>query len=516
MVVSGSCMVVWAKQKMERDDLPIPEEFLCPITHELMIDPVLTLDGQTYEREAISNWFQRRTTSVSSPITGAILSSNLLIPNYALRNAINKFNTHLPFLTEALNEINEIRRKLNDKENEIREHIKHGLAIVSVINTSDLVNKFQSTMQSLAQVSPFSEETNSNSQKETKAVMGGERGCDEESEDQGKERLKSDNCEAKQMDQFFKQVCFTTPQEYESYDASLINSLILHQQTDLEKQFQSLQEELKHCEMRQGEVVEEIKFYEKESLRIENLISDLKRRVQTHEQEIEALRSRQTTHQTKLDELCLKYCEMAHALMGQSEEASKSALESLKISPPTEKPKSPILQDYLKVVVLMNEVESAIHSHLQRIEEFGIVGLKEQFRNVMLKLDELSSTRTQLKGLKQSLDEQYVLCSDQLKQLTDVREDLSDSIQWARRQTIGLYQVNLLTIPVILLLFKQYCRLELISGKDIDALAKEKITPSRMKRWNCSMSEVSKAGFDLQALKEAGYNPRDNRPSRIG
>ena len=37
----------------------IPPEFLCPITKQVMHDPVIVFgSGQTYEREAIENWFQ--------------------------------------------------------------------------------------------------------------------------------------------------------------------------------------------------------------------------------------------------------------------------------------------------------------------------------------------------------------------------------------------------------------------------------------------------------------------------
>lgn len=33
------------------------DEFLCPITFELMIDPVIASDGHTYERSAIEKWY---------------------------------------------------------------------------------------------------------------------------------------------------------------------------------------------------------------------------------------------------------------------------------------------------------------------------------------------------------------------------------------------------------------------------------------------------------------------------
>ena len=63
-------------------------ELLCPITHEVMVDPVITADGHTYERAAIQRVFQNtaRGEDPRSPVTGLLLSSRLLIPNIALRS----------------------------------------------------------------------------------------------------------------------------------------------------------------------------------------------------------------------------------------------------------------------------------------------------------------------------------------------------------------------------------------------------------------------------------------------
>ena len=44
-----------------------PAWLLCPITQEAMIDPVITVDGFTYEREAIAQWLEKNGTS---PLTG--------------------------------------------------------------------------------------------------------------------------------------------------------------------------------------------------------------------------------------------------------------------------------------------------------------------------------------------------------------------------------------------------------------------------------------------------------------
>ena len=35
----------------------VVSSFLCPITQEVMTDPVLTSDGHTYERDAIEHWY---------------------------------------------------------------------------------------------------------------------------------------------------------------------------------------------------------------------------------------------------------------------------------------------------------------------------------------------------------------------------------------------------------------------------------------------------------------------------
>ena len=53
-------------------------EYTCPITAEIMTDPVSTLDGFTYERTAITEWLR---TNDISPSTGAKLESKRLVPN---------------------------------------------------------------------------------------------------------------------------------------------------------------------------------------------------------------------------------------------------------------------------------------------------------------------------------------------------------------------------------------------------------------------------------------------------
>ena len=67
----------------------VPDDFICPITAEIMTDPVSTSDGFTYERAAITEWLRTKDTS---PKTGATLESKKLIPNHLVRGMIRAFN----------------------------------------------------------------------------------------------------------------------------------------------------------------------------------------------------------------------------------------------------------------------------------------------------------------------------------------------------------------------------------------------------------------------------------------
>uniref|UniRef100_A0A3Q2QAV9 WD repeat, SAM and U-box domain-containing protein 1 n=1 Tax=Fundulus heteroclitus TaxID=8078 RepID=A0A3Q2QAV9_FUNHE len=68
-----------------------PDEFLCPITRELMRDPVIAADGYSYEREAIESWVH--TKNRSSPMTNLPLLTTLLTPNHTLKMAISRWKT---------------------------------------------------------------------------------------------------------------------------------------------------------------------------------------------------------------------------------------------------------------------------------------------------------------------------------------------------------------------------------------------------------------------------------------
>ena len=71
-----------------------PNEFCCPITLEVMSDPVVASDGNTYEKAAIQDHFRysgnHRRNTATSPLTNKTISMNL-IPNYCLRSMIHRW-----------------------------------------------------------------------------------------------------------------------------------------------------------------------------------------------------------------------------------------------------------------------------------------------------------------------------------------------------------------------------------------------------------------------------------------
>jgi hypothetical protein len=64
----------------------VPHEFYCPITGDLMKDPVSEPDGHTYERDAIMKWLYKSNTS---PMTRNTLLESDLKLNISMKKSID-------------------------------------------------------------------------------------------------------------------------------------------------------------------------------------------------------------------------------------------------------------------------------------------------------------------------------------------------------------------------------------------------------------------------------------------
>eukprot|EP01127_Copromyxa_protea_P013061 TRINITY_DN3470_c0_g1_i1.p1 TRINITY_DN3470_c0_g1~~TRINITY_DN3470_c0_g1_i1.p1 ORF type:complete len:592 (-),score=112.57 TRINITY_DN3470_c0_g1_i1:19-1794(-) len=69
----------------------VPDEYCCPISAEIMEDPVIAEDGHTYERKSITEWVTRKGTS---PMTREPISPTVLILNRVLKGQIDQWKAN--------------------------------------------------------------------------------------------------------------------------------------------------------------------------------------------------------------------------------------------------------------------------------------------------------------------------------------------------------------------------------------------------------------------------------------
>jgi len=84
----------------------IPKDFLCPMTGLLFEDPVTLETGQTFGREAITDWFDKECTK-TCPVTKKTLQFQAVPPtNLILKRVIDKWKTdHFEHLLALLSQV---------------------------------------------------------------------------------------------------------------------------------------------------------------------------------------------------------------------------------------------------------------------------------------------------------------------------------------------------------------------------------------------------------------------------
>ena len=68
--------------------VPVPQEYICPLTLDVMTEPLLSREGHNYEREAILSWVADNGTS---PLTREPLRPSQLLRNRTLEAKIHFF-----------------------------------------------------------------------------------------------------------------------------------------------------------------------------------------------------------------------------------------------------------------------------------------------------------------------------------------------------------------------------------------------------------------------------------------
>ncbi|KAG5535550.1 hypothetical protein RHGRI_023348 [Rhododendron griersonianum] len=97
--------LVKVKQSESSNPIPTPADFCCPLSLELMRDPVIVASGQTYERGFIKKWIDLGLTVC--PKTRQTMAHTNLIPNYTVKALIANWcetnNVKLPDPMRAIN-----------------------------------------------------------------------------------------------------------------------------------------------------------------------------------------------------------------------------------------------------------------------------------------------------------------------------------------------------------------------------------------------------------------------------
>ena len=120
----------------------IPRQFICPISMEIMVDPVITTAGLTYERAYIEEWFRRHTTDPMAHVPVV----KILTPNIALKQQIEEFMAHFAGLHQYQQDeedaklamqlrIDELNQRMETKALELsqmQQHIEDHIATLSI------------------------------------------------------------------------------------------------------------------------------------------------------------------------------------------------------------------------------------------------------------------------------------------------------------------------------------------------------------------------------------------------
>lgn len=112
-------------------DQIISQSLYCPITGELMKNPVIAADGFTYERDAIQGWINTNLAKnvVISPMTGLALNNFTLMENKTLKSIIMENKpSNVPGLSDA--------HRLNQLEQRFELFLKFASNVSTVVSVA--------------------------------------------------------------------------------------------------------------------------------------------------------------------------------------------------------------------------------------------------------------------------------------------------------------------------------------------------------------------------------------------
>uniref|UniRef100_A0A7N0RJQ9 RING-type E3 ubiquitin transferase n=1 Tax=Kalanchoe fedtschenkoi TaxID=63787 RepID=A0A7N0RJQ9_KALFE len=118
----------------------IPDEFRCPISLDLMKDPVIIASGHTYDRHSIAQWIN--SGHHTCPKSGQRLIHMALIPNYALKSLVHEWcqenNTPLDECASASSD----SEKGSSKKKQCEEAVDHISATKASVDAVKMTAEF--------------------------------------------------------------------------------------------------------------------------------------------------------------------------------------------------------------------------------------------------------------------------------------------------------------------------------------------------------------------------------------
>ncbi|GJZ03445.1 U-box domain-containing protein 44 [Tanacetum coccineum] len=116
---------------------PIYDAFICPLSKQVMKDPVTLENGQTFERQAIEKWFnecEENGRKLVCPLTSTELKTTDMNPSIALRNTIEEWSAR----NEAV-QLDKASKSLNPGSSE--SDILQALRFIQQLTSKNLSNK---------------------------------------------------------------------------------------------------------------------------------------------------------------------------------------------------------------------------------------------------------------------------------------------------------------------------------------------------------------------------------------
>jgi hypothetical protein len=120
-----------------------PNELVCPITQEIMFDPVVASDGRTYERDAIYTWLSTKNTS---PMTKEPIIDKTLRTNWAIRSAIQRFLDRSLVKDMVGESVNMLMKRINDGKDEDKKINKNQAMILLYDNDFNVQKAYTAYM----------------------------------------------------------------------------------------------------------------------------------------------------------------------------------------------------------------------------------------------------------------------------------------------------------------------------------------------------------------------------------